>query len=312
MSSLSSSLLLVVILSIISSLSLSFTLKMVNPFTKYQGLGNDFILIDNRKTSTPLYTPKDAEQLCNRNFGIGADGIIFALPGENGCDYTMRIYNSDGSEPQMCGNGIRCMAKFLMEIEGKNLGTEATYTIWTNAGKIIPKVTKNGLITVDMGEPILIPAKVPTTLAATKDGIAIDSPFEALGHQYKATCVSMGNPHAVIFVDSFESMNPPFATIGPVIESHPVFPQRVNAEFVQVLSKKHLKMKVWERGAGPTLACGTGACATVVAGALSGRSDRECTVSLPGGDLEIKWDEASNKIYMTGPAEAVFKGNLEK
>jgi len=247
--------------------------------------------------------------LVDRNFGIGGDGIIFALKGINSCDYTMRIYNSDGSEPQMCGNGIRCMAKFLQSIEGRSK-EEVQYKIWTNAGVIIPIVSAEGSITVDMGQPILNPKEVPTLLGPTINGAAVDAEIIVANKIYKTTAVSMGNPHSVVFVDDLEKMSPPFATVGPLFESNEAFPQRVNAEFVQVLSRNHLKMKVWERGAGPTLACGTGACAVVVAGVLSNRSDRDCIVSLPGGDLQIKWDVKDNKIYMTGPAEEVFKGTL--
>lgn len=174
-------------------------------FVKYQGLGNDFILVDNTKSSTPKFSPEDAIRMCNRNFGIGGDGLIFALPGVNGCDYTMRIYNSDGTEPQMCGNGIRCMARFIKdEVEKKASGTTAKYTIWTNAGEIIPKISEDGSITVDMGKPILQAELVPTTLAATKDGMAVDAVIEAAGTQYKTTCVSMGNPHSVR-ISSFSS-----------------------------------------------------------------------------------------------------------
>jgi diaminopimelate epimerase len=293
------------------------------PFVKYQGLGNDFILVDNTKSSTPMYTPAEAAKLCDRNFGIGADGLIFAMPGQKGCDYTMRIYNSDGSEPQMCGNGIRCMARYLHDvIEGKGKGMEKVYKIWTNAGEIVPTIRTDGLITVDMGRPILQAKDVPTTLISgmgseiaaintgSPAGRAINSPLQALGKTYLATAVSMGNPHCVIFVESFATMDPPFNTIGPVVEAHPTFPQKVNAEFVEVISRSHVNMKVWERGAGPTLACGTGACATVVAGVLTGRTDRACKVTLPGGDLQILWDSASDKIFMTGPAEAVFSGSL--
>jgi len=259
-----------------------------------------------------MLTPQDAVKICNRNFGIGGDGLIFALPGQNGCDYTMRIYNSDGSEPQMCGNGIRCMAKFLItEVEGRPLGTERTYKIWTNAGEIIPVVTKEGSIVVDMGKPTLVAGKIPTTLSATtSDGWAVNSPITVAGSEYLATCVSMGNPHCVVFVPSLEKMNPTFAQVGPLFESNSAFPQRVNAEFVEVISPTHVKMKVWERGAGPTLACGTGACAVVVAGVLTGRCERKCRVGLPGGDLNIEWRESDGKIYMTGPAEAVFKGTF--
>ena len=299
-------------------------------FVKYQGLGNDFILVDNTKSASPLYTPAEAVKLCDRNFGVGGDGLIFAMPGQNGCDYTMRIYNSDGSEPQMCGNGIRCMARYLFDvIEKQTAATSSSskvYKIWTNAGEIVPTIRPDGLITVDMGKPILQAKDVPTTLipgtgveiASAKTGSpagrAINSPLLALGKTYSATAVSMGNPHCVIFVDpatGFDGMDPPFATIGPVVEAHPTFPQKVNAEFVQVLSRSHVNMKVWERGAGPTLACGTGACAVVVAGVLTGRTERRCKVTLPGGDLEIHWDEETDKVFMTGPAEPVFAGALK-
>jgi diaminopimelate epimerase len=282
-------------------------------FVKLQGLGNDFIIVDNTMSNKPIYTPEQAVKLCDRNFGIGGDGLIFALPGKNGYDYTMRIYNSDGTEPQMCGNGIRCMAKYLQQLE-KKVNTEVTYTIWTNAGLIVPKVSAQGSITVDMGTPILEALKVPSLLQATQVtnsfNAAVESDIVVLGKTYKTTAVSMGNPHTVTFVEDLETMDPSFSTVGPLFEKHPMFPEKVNAEFVQVMSRTHLKMKVWERGAGPTLACGTGACAVVVAAVLSGRSERECTVTLPGGDLGIHWNEADGKIYMTGPAEPVFSGHI--
>lgn len=278
-------------------------------FVKYQGLGNDFILVDNTKSHDPIFTPEESVHLCDRNFGIGADGVIFVMKGQNDCDYKMRIYNSDGSEPQMCGNGIRCMAKFISQIIHKQQNTaDITYKIWTNAGVISPTVASNGLVIVDMGEPILNAAKVPTLLKDTRDGMAIDSQFTALGSTFHATTVSMGNPHCIIYVDDFNMMNPEFSRIGPVIENLDIFPQRINVEFVKVLNRNHVEVKVWERGAGPTLACGTGACAVVVAGVLNDKNDRKCTVTLPGGDLEILWHEENNKIYMTGPAEKVFSG----
>eukprot|EP01038_Epipyxis_sp_PR26KG_P013311 gene13311-17833_t len=276
-------------------------------FIKYQGLGNDFIIVNNMKSSQPIYTPEEAIKLCNRNFGIGGDGLIFAMPGENGCEYTMRIYNSDGSEPQMCGNGIRCLARFIKDEIKESMNS---YKIWTKAGVIIPTMNGDGTVTVDMGLPILNPPDIPTLLKPTVDGKAIDSELIANGKSYFSTAVSMGNPHSVIFVDDFNTMDPPFETIGPIIEAHPMFPQKVNAEFVQVKSRNHVVMKVWERGAGPTLACGTGACAVVVAGVLSDRTDRNCIVTLPGGDLRIHWNEADNKVYMTGPAEEVFGGAI--
>lgn len=283
-------------------------------FTKMHGLGNDFILVDNMKSNEPIYTPAQAIKICNRNFGIGGDGLIFAMPGTNNCDYTMRIYNSDGSEPEMCGNGIRCMAKFIQQkIDTKtnndpNSGTaDSSYSIWTGAGVIGP-VIKDGLVTVDMGTPILNPSDVPSLLPVTQNGAAVDADISIEGHSYKVTAVSMGNPHSIIFVEDLDSMDPPFSVIGPLAEKSPVFPEKVNTEFVQVLSRTHLKMKVWERGAGPTLACGTGACAVVVAAVLTGRSERSCTVTLPGGDLLINWDAGTNKVFMTGPAETVCEG----
>ena len=202
------------------------------------------------------------------------------------------------------------MAKYLFkEIEKKGDSEEVSYKIWTNAGRIIPKL-KGSEITVDMGEPILKPQLVPSLLPATKDGIAVDAALEVLGSVYQTTAVSMGNPHAIIFVEDLERMSPAFSTFGPAVESHPQFPQRVNAHFVQVLSKSHLRVKTWERGAGPTLACGTGACSVVVAGVLTGRSDRAVRISLPGGDLQIEWNEQDNKLYMTGPAELTFQGSV--
>lgn len=278
------------------------------PFVKYQGLGNDFILIDNTKSSTPILSMAQSKRLCDRNFGIGGDGVIFAMAGENGCDYKMHIYNSDGSIPQMCGNGIRCMGRFIAEIEGLPSNTEKSYTIDTGAGMIIPKLNADGSISVDMGKPILQADKVPTTLSPTADGAAVLSVLESLGKSYQVTAISMGNPHAIIYVNDLDTMDPPFSTIGPVLESHETFPEKCNIEFVQILNPSHVKMKVWERGAGPTLACGTGACATVVAGVLTGKNNRKCTVTLPGGDLEIYWDEIDGKVYMTGPADEVFRG----
>eukprot|EP01031_Cornospumella_fuschlensis_P030057 gene30057-36301_t len=288
-------------------------------FVKYEGLGNDFILIDNRHTGEPVLTPQQAAKLCNRNFGIGADGVIFALPGSNGCDYTLRIYNSDGSEPQMCGNGIRCLAKFLLELENTAAEiskTATSYTIWTLAGKIIPTIKPNGQVMVDMGEPILDGKKVPTLLPSNQGNRVVQVPLTVLDTTYTVTLVSMGNPHCVIFVDDLDGMKPAFEVIGPVLESHHMFPEKANIEFVQVLLNDRVKIKVWERGAGPTLACGTGACAVVVAGVLTNVLRTECTVTLPGGDLHIHWRKGvdigmDGRVYMTGPAERVFCGVVD-
>ena len=279
-------------------------------FKKYHGLGNDFILIDDRDKVNPSLTPEQSERLCNRNFGIGADGVIFALkPPSEQFDFRMRIYNSDGTEPEMCGNGIRCMARFL-----KDLGEDAkTYNIDTLAGNIVPVMNDDGSITVDMGEPILEASKVPTTLTANTDNDSVvEQTYECNGKTWKISAVSMGNPHAIIFVDDLDT-SIDFATDGPALEKASVFPAKTNVEFVQVLSDNHLKMKVWERGAGPTLACGTGACALTVAAIRAGKIPRtephhSVRVTLPGGDLHIEWREADNKVYMTGPAVLAFAG----
>ncbi|MBD2297315.1 diaminopimelate epimerase [Nostoc sp. FACHB-87] len=277
---------------------------MAIEFTKYHGLGNDFILIDNRGAATPVLTPEKAVEWCDRHFGIGADGVIFALPGKNGTDYTMRIFNSDGSEPEMCGNGIRCLAAFLADLEGISR-TQDKYRIHTLAGTITPQLTPDGQIKVDMGLPHLLAGEIPTTLGVA-DAKVINQPLEVAGQTWEVTCVSMGNPHCITFVEDVAAI--PLETIGPKFEHHPVFPQRTNTEFIQVVSRDYLKMRVWERGAGITLACGTGACASLVAGVLTGKCDRAATVELPGGCLEIEWSEIDERIYMTGPAERVFKG----
>ncbi|KAL2652904.1 hypothetical protein R1flu_021032 [Riccia fluitans] len=276
-------------------------------FVKYHGLGNDFILVDNRKSSTLCISPEQAATLCDRNFGVGGDGVIFVLPGVNGSDYTMRIINSDGSEPEMCGNGIRCMAKFIAELEGTT--EPRSYKIDTLAGLIVPELMPDGQVCVDMGPPILEAKQVPTTLEPTRDGAVIKAPLVVAGRSWSVTCVSMGNPHCVVLLDASEDVySLPLAEIGPLFEKNEVFPARINTEFVQVLSSSHLRMRVWERGAGPTLACGTGACALVVAAVLEGRAERSCLVELPGGPLQIEWRESDNHVYMTGPAQIAFRG----
>ncbi|MBW4618703.1 MAG: diaminopimelate epimerase [Cyanosarcina radialis HA8281-LM2] len=274
-------------------------------FTKYHGLGNDFISIDNRSSSEPCITPQQAIWLCDRHFGIGADGVIFVLLGQNDNDYTMRIFNSDGSEPEMCGNGIRCLAQFVAELEGDKAKTE--YRIHTLAGTIIPKLQPNGRVTVDMGMPRLTAAEIPTTLTAGEEK-AIDLPITVADATWQVTCVSMGNPHCITFVKDVAVI--PLETLGPQFENHPSFPLRTNTEFIEVVRSNYLKMRVWERGAGATLACGTGACAAVVAGVLTGKCDRVCTVELPGGCLEIEWSPTDGRVYMTGPAERVFAGSI--
>lgn len=275
--------------------------EVLMEFSKYQGLGNDFILIDNRQQQELLVPIAGIPRLCDRHFGIGADGVIFLLQDSAG-NYVMRIINSDGSEPEMCGNGIRCLAQFMQD-----LGIDPPdnrYTIKTLAGEMVVHLQDN-LITVDMGEPRLLAQAIPTTLGKP-DQQVVNLPLVVEGTTWHVTCVSMGNPHCVTFVPEVDNL--PLAEVGPLFEHHPAFPQRVNAEFVEVLDRSQVKMRVWERGAGITLACGTGACATVVAGVLQGLIDRSCTVYLPGGTLKIHWEESSNHVFMSGTAERVFTG----
>jgi diaminopimelate epimerase len=277
---------------------------MVIEFSKYQGLGNDFILIDNRHAVEPIITAEQAIAMCDRHFGIGADGVIFALPGKANTDYTMRIYNSDGSEPEMCGNGIRCLAKFIAALEG-NTDVHKSYQIDTLAGLIVPKLESNGEVTVDMGEPELSAPKIPTTLDGG-EGKVIGQSLTVGDRSWLVTTVSMGNPHCITFVEDSQAIA--LEQIGPLFEHHAVFPQRTNTEFIEVIKPDYIKMRVWERGAGITLACGTGACASVIAGVLNHQCDRACTVELPGGCLQINWSAIDNRVYMTGPATEVFQG----
>jgi diaminopimelate epimerase len=277
---------------------------MAIAFSKYHGLGNDFVLIDNRHSAEPILTPEQSEKWCDRNFGIGADGVIFLLNADNG-EHRMRIYNSDGSEPEMCGNGIRCLAKFMQDLGIPTI--DGKYPIHTGAGLIVPQMDADGLVTVDMGKPFLTAAEIPTTLGES-DRKVVNVPLEVGGKTWNVTTVSMGNPHCMTFVDDVDSI--PLAEIGVLFEHHPVFPKRTNTEFVEVVNRGYVKMRVWERGAGATLACGTGACATVVAGVLNDLCDRTCTVNLPGGDLKITWSAESDRILMTGPAKLVFTGSV--
>jgi diaminopimelate epimerase len=279
---------------------------MAIEFTKYHGLGNDFILIDNRWSSAPALTPEQAIKLCDRHFGIGADGVIFALPGENGADYTMRIFNCDGSEPEMCGNGIRCLAGFLADLEGESRNQDR-YRIHTLAGVITPQLMSDGQVKVDMGLPRLLAVEIPTTLAPAEEKV-INQPLLVVEQIWNVTCVSMGNPHCITFVKDVAAIS--LEIIGPQFEHHPAFPQRINTEFIQVVRRDYLKMRVWERGAGITLACGTGACAALVAGVLTDKCDRTATVELPGGPLQIEWSQIDQRIYMTGSAERVFTGKI--
>ncbi|XP_024530343.1 uncharacterized protein LOC9645938 isoform X2 [Selaginella moellendorffii] len=290
-------------------------------FSKYQGLGNDFVLVDNRESAEPKLSKEDAVRICNRNFGVGSDGVILVMPGVHGCDYTMHIYNPDGSQPEMCGNGIRCMARFIGELEGRTITSNRSYKIHTGAGTIIPTLKEDGQISsffqvlVDMGIPILNGNRIPTLLPGHFDGTVIQKPLEVDGKTWLVTCVSMGNPHCVTFGEEheehlFDLSTLPLEKIGPLFENHEKFPQKTNAEFVEVISLSHLKVRVWERGAGITLACGTGACAAFVAAVLEGRAKKNCIVDLPGGKLEVEWRASDHHVYMSGPAEHVFTGTL--
>ncbi|CAI5467287.1 unnamed protein product [Closterium sp. Yama58-4] len=283
-------------------------------FSKYQGIGNDFILVDNRHSSEPVVSQEQAARLCDRNFGVGGDGVIFLLPGQAGADFTMRIFNSDGSEPEMCGNGIRCLAKFIADVTSSH--DTQTISISTLAGVMQAHMRADGQVRVDMGEPILPAPLIPTTLpATTPDGAVVKAPLQVDGVTWQVTCVSMGNPHCITFSNSdcpqgLDVAGIDLHRIGPMFEHHPAFPARTNTEFVEVISRNELRMRVWERGAGPTLACGTGTCALVVAAVLEGRAERSCLVHLPGGPLEIDWREEDNRVHMTGPADLVFSGTV--
>ncbi|MBQ1469732.1 MAG: diaminopimelate epimerase [Schwartzia sp.] len=272
-------------------------------FTKWQGCGNDFVLVDDRSES--IKDPAElSRKMCDRHYGIGADGLIIIRPSDK-ADTRMRIYNTDGSEAEMCGNGIRCFARWVYEL-GLVPGEE--FTVETGAGILVPKIIKeNGRITgvrVDMGQPVLDAEKIPTKGFGT--GRVVDKTIEVLGETYHVTCVSMGNPHCVVLWDDLSTLD--IEKLGPAFENHPAFPNRVNTEFVSVRDKNHVRMRVWERGAAVTMACGTGACATLTACVLNDRTERKAEIELDGGKLFIEWSEKDNHIYMTGPAEEVYKG----
>ena len=284
---------------------------MALAFTKWQGCGNDFVLMDARETF-----PNDpaglSQRICDRHYGVGADGLIFVLPSSR-ADLCMRIFNADGSEAEMCGNGIRCFARLAYET---GMTTKEKFTVETGAGILLPRIVlENGCVTgveVDMGTPTLAAEKIP--VAGFGSERVVDQEIEVLGGTYKVTCVSMGNPHCVVFVDDAEAVD--MERLGPAFERHAWFPKRTNVEFVQAMSDGSLRMRVWERGAAVTLACGTGACASLVAASLTGRlkqtsTKRSAVVQLDGGRLFIDWAE-DDHIYMTGPAESVFTGVYEE
>lgn len=271
-------------------------------FTKMQGLGNDYVYVNGFEER--IENPSEmAVKVSNRNFGVGSDGLILINPSEK-ADFEMEMYNADGSRGEMCGNGIRCVAKYVYDygltdkthISVETLGGIKYLDLTVEDGKVV-------LVRVDMGSPILTPAQIPV-IADEAEAVAV--PILVDETEYQMTCVSMGNPHAVIFMDDIEHLE--IEKIGPKFEHHERFPNRVNTEFVQVLDRHTASMRVWERGSGETLACGTGACAVAVACILGGYTESKVTVKLLGGDLLIEWDREQNKIYMTGPAEVVFDG----
>ena len=272
-------------------------------FSKWQACGNDFVLVNAFNNEDISEIIANAEKICDRHFGVGADGVIFILPSKI-ADFRMQIINSDGSEAEMCGNGIRCFAKCVKEA---NLTDKNKFTVETGAGIIIPEIMEDGTVHVDMGEPILEGDKIPVSGFGNNQVVNEDITVD--GQTYKMTCVSMGNPHAVVYVDDVDNL--PIEEIGPKFESHERFPRRVNTEFVKVLDRHTVQMRVWERGSAETLACGTGACAVAVSCILNGLTEDEVTVKLLGGDLEIQWDQEKNKVYMTGPATVVFDGELK-
>ncbi len=276
-------------------------------FSKYQGLGNDFLMLDGRDAASAAFcfelTPGRIQRLCDRRLGVGGDGVILALPPQEGGELRMRIFNADGTEPEMCGNGIRCLARFLADSDGDQPGRE--WQIETLAGRIVPRLEMGGVIRVDMGPPFLEPLSVPTTLEIGDSGIP-QGELDIDGEVLFVGAAGMGNPHVVIPVADVQAID--LERFGAALEVHPAFPARTNVHFVQALNPRHLVMRVWERGAGPTLACGTGACATLVVCHSLGIAERQARLDLPGGPLEIAWDAATGHVFMTGPAEAVFDG----
>lgn len=277
-------------------------------FTKMHGCGNDYIYINGfTEQIAQEEKPGFVQKISDRHFGIGGDGAIFINPSME-ADFEMEMYNADGSRAEMCGNGIRCVAKYVYD---KGL-TDKTEISIVSCGQVkyLELFLKDGkvdTVRVNMGAPELSAGKIPVTAADEKDRI-IDEPISVQGKEYKMTCVSMGNPHAVIFMNDVEHLD--IEKTGPYFENHERFPKRVNTEFVKVIDRKHVQMRVWERGTGETLACGTGCCATVVACILNGLTDETVTVKLLGGEIQITWDREADLVYMTGPAVTVFEGEF--
>lgn len=274
-------------------------------FTKMHGCGNDYVYVNcfEEKIENPSET---ARLISDRHFGIGSDGLILICPSDK-ADFRMAMYNLDGSEGKMCGNGVRCIAKYVYD---HHLTDKTQISLETLGGiKYLDLNIKDGkveTVTVDMGAPILTPSEIPVNIPKEQ---AVDEPVDIDGKEWRITCVSMGNPHAVVFVDDTASLK--LEQIGPLFEKHPLFPEQVNTEFVHVIDRHTVDMRVWERGSGETLACGTGACATAMACILTGQTDNKVLVHLVGGDLLIEYDAEKNTVFMTGPATEVFSGEIE-
>ncbi len=274
-------------------------------FTKMQGIGNDYVYVNcfKEKVDNPSEL---AIKVSDRHFGIGSDGLILIKPSQK-ADFMMDMYNADGSQGAMCGNGIRCVAKYVYDY---GLTDKKQISVETLSGiKYLDLTVADGkveLVKVDMGEPILTAKDIPVLADSEK---VIDAPIQVDGKEYHITAVSMGNPHGIVYMDDVENLK--IEEIGPKFENHQRFPDRINTEFVQVLNRNTLRMRVWERGSGETLACGTGACAVTVASALNGKTDREVTVQLLGGELKVCWDQETNHVFMTGPAKVVFDGEID-
>lgn len=273
-------------------------------FTKMHGIGNDYVYVNCFKES--VKNPAEVSKfVSDRHFGIGSDGLILISPSAI-ADFRMNIYNADGSQAEMCGNGIRCVAKYVYDY---GLTDKTEISVETLAGiKYLRLQVENGKVAsveVNMGAPILEPKEIPV---AVEESPVVNVPVEVKGKIYHMTCVSMGNPHAIIFMNNVKDLD--IEAIGPYFENHTVFPKRTNTEFVEVLDRNTVNMRVWERGSDETLACGTGACATTVACILNDKTENEVTVHLLGGDLKIRWDREANQVYMTGPATVVFDGEI--
>lgn len=276
-------------------------------FTKMQGCGNDYIYINGFTCGlTAEQKPDFVRFASDRHFGVGGDGVIFINPSLE-ADFEMEMFNADGSRSEMCGNGIRCVAKYVHD---KGMTDRERFSIISGGQiklmELSVKDNRTETVRVDMGKPELAPEKIPVIAQGSR---AVNEPIRVEGKEYRMTCVSMGNPHAVIFTDGVEEMD--LEKIGPSFENHERFPKRVNTEFAQIRDRQRVRMRVWERGTGETLACGTGCCATAVAGVLNGLTDRKVTVEVTGGELVIEWDEESGHVFMTGPAQFVFEGSME-